>query len=55
MSILSRFPSKYLKGDDIESGETVTIKVVRDELVGIDQDCKPVMYLEEYDRGIVLN
>ena len=44
-----------MKGDDIEPGETVTIKEVRDELVGMDQDCKPVMYLEEYDRGIVLN
>jgi hypothetical protein len=55
MSILSRFPSKYLKGDDIEPGETVTIKEVRDELVGMDQDGKPFLYLEEYKRGIVLN
>jgi hypothetical protein len=55
MSILAKFPSKYLKGDDIEPGETVTIKEVRDELVGMDQDCKPVLYLEEYKRGIVLN
>lgn len=33
----------------------VTIKEVRDELVGMDQDNKPVMYLEEHERGIVLN
>jgi hypothetical protein len=55
MSILSKFPSKYLKGDDIEVGETVTIKRVRDELVGRDQDAKPVIYFDEHDRGIVLN
>ena len=55
MSMLAKFPSKFLKGDDIEPGEIVTIKEVRDELVGTDQDCKPVMYLNEHDRGIVLN
>jgi hypothetical protein len=55
MAILSKFPSQYLKGDDIEPGETVTIKVVRDELVGMDQESKPVLYLDEYERGIVLN
>ena len=27
MSILSRFPSKFLKGEDIAAGETVTITV----------------------------
>jgi hypothetical protein len=55
MGIMSKFPSKFLKGDDIEPGEVCTIKRVRDELVGADQDSKPVVYLEEYDRGIVLN
>ena len=49
------FRSKFLKGDDIEAGETVTIKDVRDELVGKDRKLKPVLYMEEYDRGIILN
>ena len=55
MSILSRFPSKFLKGEDIEAGETVTIKYVRDELVGSAQEAKPVIYLHEHDRGTILN
>ena len=55
MSILKWFPSKYLKGDDIEAGETVTIKEVRDELVGSTQEVKPVVYLHEHERGIILN
>ena len=55
MSILSRFPSKFLKGDDIEAGETVTIKEVRDELVGSPQEAKPVVYLHEHNKGVVLN
>ena len=55
MSIMSRFPTKYLKGDDIEAGETVTIKEIRDELVGSTQEVKPVVYLHEHERGIILN
>jgi hypothetical protein len=55
MGIMSKFPSKYLNGDDISAGEIATVKMVRDELVGTDQDCKPVLYLEEHARGIVLN
>jgi len=45
MSILSKFPSKYLKGEDIEPGETVTIKDVKDELVGQAQENSPVSIL----------
>jgi hypothetical protein len=55
MAIMSRFPSKFLKGEDIEAGETVTIKEVRDELVGSPQEAKPVVYLHEHARGIILN
>ena len=55
MSILSRFPSKFLKGEDTVAGETVTIKYVRDELVGNPQEAKPVVYLHEHDKGIILN
>ena len=55
MGIMSRFPTKYLKGDDIEPGEIVSIKEVRDEIVGVEQESLPVLYLKEYDKGIVLN
>ena len=55
MAIMSRFPSKFLKGEDIEAGETVTIKEVRDELVGSPQEAKPVVYLHEHNKGVVLN
>jgi hypothetical protein len=55
MAIMAKFPSKFLKGDDIEAGETVTVKQVRDELVGLDQEEKPIVYFSEYDRGVILN
>ena len=55
MSIMSRFPSKFLKVHDITPGEVVTIKSIADEPVGQDQVSKPVVYLVEYDRGIILN
>ena len=37
MSMLSKIPSKYLKGHHIEAGEIVTIKEVCDEKVGVAQ------------------
>ena len=40
MSIMSRFPDKYLKGHDIEVGEVVTITHVTDERVGKDQEAQ---------------
>ena len=55
MSILSKYPSKYLKGDDVEVGETCLIKEVRDELVGTAQELKPVVYFDEYPKGVILN
>jgi hypothetical protein len=48
-------PSKYLKAEDITVDEVVTIKGCREEVVGRDQGTCPVLYLEEYDRGICLN
>ena len=55
MSISKLFPSKYLKGDDIEDGDTVTITKVTVERVGIDQEEKPVIHFEEKDKGVILN
>jgi hypothetical protein len=55
MSILDRFPSKYLKASDIAPGEVVTVREVRDELVGPEQDAKPVIYFHEHPKGVVMN
>ena len=55
MSMLSKIPSKYLKGHHIEAGEIVTIRKVCDEKVGVAQEDLPVIYFDEYDRGIILN
>ena len=52
---MSRFPSKYLKGDDIEVGSVLTIKGVQFEEVGFEKEEKPVIYFEEELRGCVCN
>lgn len=54
-SILRLFPSKWLRGEDIKPDEVVTIKYVREELVGHDQESKPCIYFQEYEKGCVLN
>jgi hypothetical protein len=55
MSIKSFFPSNFLKPSDITVDEVVTIKEVRPELVGREREERPVLYLREYSRDIVLN
>lgn len=56
MNINSAFPSKFLKESDLdEQGELVTIKGVKIEKVGSDNDQKPVVYFSEKDKGLVLN
>ena len=55
MSMLSKIPSKYLKGHHIEAGEIVTIKEVCDEKVGVSKEEMSVIYFDEYDRGVILN
>ena len=54
MSMLSKIPSKYLKGHHIEAGEIVTIKDVCDEKVGVSKEEMSVIYFDEYDRGVIL-
>ena len=49
------FPSRYLGASDIEEDEVVTIKKIVDEAVGPTQEIKPVLYLHEYEKGIILN
>ena len=54
MHIESAFPSKYLKGADL-NGKTVraTIDRVEIEEVG-DGDRKPVVYFRNSDKGLAL-
>jgi hypothetical protein len=54
-NIMDEFPSKYLKGTELEHHPTVTIVKVIKEPVGPEQEMKPILYVEEYERGIVLN
>ena len=56
MSVMKKwFPSKYLAADDIEENEVATIREIKDEAVGQAQEVKPVLYLEEHEKGIILN
>jgi hypothetical protein len=50
------FPSRWLKAADLESdGETVTIKKIMMEKVGLEQEHKPVMSFDETDQLLVIN
>jgi hypothetical protein len=56
MNINSAFPSKYLKAADVETNVLVTISRVDIETVGqFDDETKPIVYFNEFDRGLVLN
>lgn len=56
MHIDSAFPSKYLKGADL-NGKTVRVTIERVEIeeVGNDGDRKPVVYFSGKDKGLTLN
>lgn len=54
MNINDTFGSKYLKAADIEEDVVVTIAGVQIEKVG-QTDEKPVLYTNEFERGLVLN
>ena len=49
------FPPRFLGATDITEGEVVTIKEIKDEPVGQTQEIKPVLYLREYEKGLILN
>lgn len=53
MNINSQFPSKFLSAKDIDEDVVVTIKRVKPEDVGDGE--KPVLYLREFEKGLVLN
>src|SRR6476620_3805478 len=55
MSIMSKFPTRYLKPADIESGKIATVDRVEDEIMGEAQESKPVIYFTDYVKGAVLN
>lgn len=48
------FPSKWLKAGDVDRDTVVTMRDVTMEEIG-DDDRKPVLWLEGYSKGIVLN
>ena len=53
-NIFDDFPSKYLKASDINGDTPVTMNYVNHEQM-TDGEMKPVLYLQQYDKGIVLN
>jgi hypothetical protein len=55
MRISDQFPSKYLRASDFEAETTAVMKGVEVEEVGMDRDRLPVLYLEGYDKGLILN
>jgi len=53
MNINEVFQSKYLKASDITSPVPAVISLVQMELIGMEQ--KPVMYLQDHQKGVVMN
>ena len=47
------FPTKYLRADDIKVDTTVTIANVEEAIMG--DDTKPVVFFNEFAKGLVLN
>lgn len=55
MNIDAAFPSKYLKGADL-NGKTVRVTIERMEIEEVgDGDRKPVLYFAGKDKGLALN
>ena len=56
MLISSAFPSKYLKAADLSGEPTpVTMTIVKQEQVARNGDPQPVLYMKEFQQGMVLN
>jgi sucrose-6-phosphate hydrolase SacC (GH32 family) len=56
MNINAAFPSKYIKASDLDGKTvTVTIREVKIEQIGRENDPKPVIYFSGKDKGMVLN
>lgn len=54
MNIFDEFPSKYLKASDFPEERQATMKHVEHGEVG-DGDRKPILYFNEYEKGLVMN
>ena len=55
VSINTLFPSKYLKADDIDGEQIVSINGVTQEEVGDEREMKAVVLFAELPKGLVLN
>jgi predicted DNA-binding antitoxin AbrB/MazE fold protein len=56
MSIMQKYGGgKYLKAVDIEEGQKVIIRELREEMVGASMEDKPVLFFEGLEKGLILN
>ena len=55
MKTSDMFPSKYLRGADINGTPTFKVSSVTQEEVGQDREMKFVVYFEGQQKGVVLN
>lgn len=58
MNVNEMFPSNYLKASDIKNEPIVTIsKIERQKMKNNDgeEEVKPVIFFQEYEKGVVLN
>ena len=56
MTINDVFPSRFLKGADLQGGSaTVTILRVAFEVMGRTRETKPVVYFQGKTKGLILN
>lgn len=51
------FPSRFLRGDDLEGDMNATVKGSGEEIVGTEEEKEQVLviYFDEFDKGLILN
>lgn len=55
MDIRKSFKGKYMKADDFDSPEVLTMTKVYNERIGQEKEEKPVLYFQGYEQGLVMN
>lgn len=50
----SKFMSTYLRKEEIDGDQELTISSVEVEEVGPEKDPKPVMYFKEIEKGMII-
>lgn len=57
MTSIDEFFGNFLKVEDIKEDTFVTIKEVKTEIVGREDDAKkkPIVYFKEFEKGLALN